>query len=272
MLTAMSDRKYVDEAFLEGATDYVTKPFDLLELRGRMRSAQSLMQERQKSRQSMDSARALKEELDCNQQFNFDDPLTIAGVDRLLKYVEFDNYIAQLSRGRLFNSRVLAVKLQDSEFFYDLTSCTDFRRAVEDLARCIARLTKDKDCIFSYRGCGTFLVIGHSRDVFDQFPSEERLNHLLGTLMGQRRAAKWVGALIGESVSMRSLSKAGAFAAVNSAIQKVEMRETKLQDSAENALLQDLGGEPERREIMHRRVYEKVLLELFGDETYLAQR
>ncbi len=40
MLTAMSDRKYIDDAFLEGATDYVSKPFDFLELGYRIKSAQ----------------------------------------------------------------------------------------------------------------------------------------------------------------------------------------------------------------------------------------
>ena len=36
MLTAMSERKYIDESFVAGATDYVTKPFDFFELRSRL--------------------------------------------------------------------------------------------------------------------------------------------------------------------------------------------------------------------------------------------
>ena len=43
MLTAMSEKKYVDQAFVAGATDYVTKPFDLLELRSRLGTARKLI-------------------------------------------------------------------------------------------------------------------------------------------------------------------------------------------------------------------------------------
>lgn len=36
MLTAMSDRSYVSRAFSAGATDYITKPFDLFEIGARI--------------------------------------------------------------------------------------------------------------------------------------------------------------------------------------------------------------------------------------------
>ncbi|WP_339106667.1 response regulator [Roseovarius rhodophyticola] len=99
MLTAMSERSYVDDAFMAGATDYVCKPFDLLDLRGRMNSARRLVKERLKTEKSLRSVKILKQELENNQQFNFEDPLTIDDADRCLRYVEFDNYVGQLSRG-----------------------------------------------------------------------------------------------------------------------------------------------------------------------------
>jgi CheY-like chemotaxis protein len=40
MLTAMSEKRYIDRAFCAGATDYVTKPFDLTELRGHIDMAE----------------------------------------------------------------------------------------------------------------------------------------------------------------------------------------------------------------------------------------
>jgi len=36
MVTAMTDRKYMDQAYAAGATDYVTKPFDVNDLRSRL--------------------------------------------------------------------------------------------------------------------------------------------------------------------------------------------------------------------------------------------
>jgi DNA-binding response OmpR family regulator len=43
MLTAMSERDYMDDAFKAGATDYATKPFDINELGARLRVAQELV-------------------------------------------------------------------------------------------------------------------------------------------------------------------------------------------------------------------------------------
>ena len=44
MLTAMTEREYVARAFEAGATDYLTKPFDVLEIGARLRVASKLRQ------------------------------------------------------------------------------------------------------------------------------------------------------------------------------------------------------------------------------------
>ncbi|WP_425043823.1 response regulator [Primorskyibacter sp. S87] len=272
MLTAMADRKYVDEAFLAGASDYVTKPFELLELRSRMTTATRLVQERQKTRRSADEAIQLKEELEHNQQFNIDDPITIEGVDRFLRYVEFDNYIMQLSHGRLFSSNAIAFKLQDAEFFYDMTNCGDFRRVLQDVATGIAKTTRDIGSILTYRGNGVFLSVTHGRLSPTDYPNEETLNHIVGTLLGSRRSNAWVHVLVGQKVPLRSLSRSGALSALNKAVDSVGVREAELQAEleleCETGRRAVVGGSPHSR----RRVYERVLRELFGEETYLHQK
>lgn len=42
MLTALSEQSDINEAFAAGATDYITKPFNLLEIGARARKAQKL--------------------------------------------------------------------------------------------------------------------------------------------------------------------------------------------------------------------------------------
>ncbi|MCU9840554.1 response regulator [Ruegeria sp. WL0004] len=271
MITAMSERHYVEEAFLEGATDYVTKPFDFLELRSRINTAYLLTQERMKAQRTLASAKFLQDELDFNQQINFDDPFSIEGLNRCLRYVEFDNYIEQLSRGRLFDSSVVAVKLQDAEFFFDLSKSGDYRRAISDLAKAIQMTTKDANAIFSYRASGVFLVVTHGKDATSAIPSEERLNQVFGTIIGNRSATGWLRVLISDRVSMRSLSKAGAAAALNKAIQGVDKREQALQSQGNEPLADD-GTEPALQVVERRRVYERVMFELFGEDSYLAQK
>lgn len=50
VLTAMTDRKYVDDAFMDGANDYVTKPFDFLDLLRRIEVVHSLVMSRRDDR------------------------------------------------------------------------------------------------------------------------------------------------------------------------------------------------------------------------------
>lgn len=48
-LTAMTDQKYVDDAFMDGANDYVTKPFDFLDLLKRINVVHSLVMSRRET-------------------------------------------------------------------------------------------------------------------------------------------------------------------------------------------------------------------------------
>ncbi len=42
MLTAMPEKSFIEHAFAAGATDYTTKPFDIVELGARIRNARQL--------------------------------------------------------------------------------------------------------------------------------------------------------------------------------------------------------------------------------------
>ncbi|WP_170788398.1 response regulator [Ruegeria lacuscaerulensis] len=272
MLTAMSDRKHVEEAFLEGAFDYVTKPFDFFELRSRMNAAHLLMQERIKARRSSASVQSLRAELDSTQQFSFDDPLSIDGLERCLRYVEFDNYIEQLSRGCLYDSWVVAVKLQDADFRFDLNDFSAFRRAISDLGRSIEKTTKLSQAVFSYRGSGVFLVVVHGREAASDLPAEEELNQLFGAMLADRGVSGSVRAVKGAAIAMRSISKSGAFSAMNNAIEKVQEREVALRKvEAPEAELRSKSNVV-KMDKPRTSLFETVLQEMYGSQTYLARK
>ena len=272
MLTAMSDRRYVEEAFLEGAYDYITKPFDFLELRSRMNAAHVLMQERLKAKRTLASVRTLQEELDSNQRFSFEDPLSIDGVKRSLGYVEFNNYVEQLSRGQLFESSVTAVKLQDAEFRYDLNDFRSFRQAISNIGFCIDKTMKDVDAVFSYRGGGVFLIVTHGRDATGMLPSEEVLSRKLGMVLSSRGASPHLRTVMSAPVSMRSLSKAGANAALCAAVEQVNHRELDLRKGILPQVHSGSDFEAEQRQKASPRLFDTVLRELYGEKTYLARK
>ena len=271
MLTAMSDRKYIDDAFIEGATDYVNKPFDFLELRSRIKSAHSLVEARRKSELSQQCASDLKNKLDATQKFNFDDPFSIDGMPKALRYVEFDNYVSQLARRKLFKSQAISVKLQDAELFYNLAGCETFRGAIGDVASCIERATNEIDGVFSYRGGGVFLAILHERKVTNSILGAVSFGELVGAHLKQHIDDDRVEVLVGEPVSLRVLSRSSAVGALQKAVDAVQDLEEELRknDYAQSFDVDDVKPVQVKGQ---KRVYERVLQELFGEESYLNNR
>lgn len=273
MLTAMSDRRYVDDAFLAGATDYITKPFDMMDLRGRMNSARRLVHERHKTESKQRAVRILKNELDRQNYFEFDDPFSINQAGNHLRFSEFNNYVDLLSRGRLFRSSAIAMKLQGAQALYNATSCGFFRKAVLDTAYCLQKATEELECMFSYRGSGVFVAVVHDDASLNAFPAAEKLNATLHAMRGERRAKEgWVNLLIGEPVSMRSLSRTAASGAIKRAVEQIEEVEqrlgaTNLKPVGDVATQADTDDEEDAEP--RKALYERVLLELYGSESYL---
>jgi len=273
MLTAMSEKKYVDQAFVAGATDYVTKPFDLLELRSRLGTARKLVQEHARAADSLAVARKLKEELDTNLQFSLDDPIAIEGVERALGYGEFENYVTQLSRGHRFNSFVTGVKLDNAKQLHADLSSSDFRDALHDIANAISKLTKAEESMLSYRGNGTFLCISYGKKNALQTNCETQLNQLIGTLQSRRKPDHKIRAIIGESVSTRALTKFGALYSLNKALELVDTRDLHAKEvvAFSKRLPQD-RVRPNVQVQKERRAYEMVLQQLLKEERSLGGR
>ncbi len=266
MLTAMCERRYVDTAFLEGATDYISKPFNLLDLQLRLQAVQDVVRNRKKTQRKRTVVARHQQEVQCN----FEDPFNIHNMPRHLGYLEFDNYIGQLSRGRLFNSKTIAVMLQDASFSFEVSPSKDFPQAVICLARSLSTCLEKQDCIFSYRGRGLFSIAVHGWKPINSLIKTEILNQIFTSEL-KRCDLPYESALIGKSFSLRSLSKSGAFSAIKMAINSVEALQLESLKNAESCHLglDDFGRD--QRNHMRKRAYEKVLIEMFRDETYLGK-
>ncbi|WP_158214545.1 two-component system response regulator [Phaeobacter sp. 22II1-1F12B] len=265
MLTAMSDREYVDLAFVAGATDYVTKPFDFLELRSRMSAAQRLVQERRIAETAHSRTKAASKP-----KFPLSEPVSIEGIDRILRYTEFDNYIMQLSQGRMFNTHAAAVKIANVEDMHERLSVDAFETVLRDVALAMANQTKKTGDIISYRGDGVFLMVRHSRFSGNGQDLEDDLNKMLHTLQAQRQGANEASVITGDSVSLRSLSKSGSLMSINRAIESVNMRDQIMREEQNTPRRLYSGpnaaSEPET---VRKRQYQNVLQELFRDEPSL---
>lgn len=177
MLTAMDEKTYLDRAFAAGATDYITKPFDLLELRTRIVEARRLVHERSQAAAQPIMAGQFRDAGDGAKGFRLAQPISLKSREIALGYREFENYVLELARTHNLDAAFRAVKISDVERHYRQNSSEDFARLIEVAARGVRNaLTSDRGA-FSYRGNGAFVCLceppmtaasSHLEDVLSQ--------------------------------------------------------------------------------------------------------
>ncbi len=159
MLTAMSDREYIDRAFAVGATDYVTKPFDILELGTRMRMAERLHLEIRSAATTQDTLERMVENLNGKQRFPLESPIEVEDIDRFLPLRSFQNYVATLGRGKYYASNMMAVEITNIKQINDRCTPKDFVYAITDYAEAISDSLAPDNLFFTYFGSGIFICI-----------------------------------------------------------------------------------------------------------------
>jgi len=171
MLTAMSDKGHIDQAFHAGSTDYVTKPFDMAELRARLASAEKMHRDKNgRPKRVFAVTRPLFTGAESAEKASIADPVTILDVDGVIAYHAFENYVSQLSRSALFGSTVFAFTIRRIDELYQKSTAFGYECLVTDTSEAISDCLKPHQFLIAYAGNGTFLAIlegGFSPD-FDQ--------------------------------------------------------------------------------------------------------
>ena len=137
MVTARHGREHVKNAFREGATDYITKPFDAADLASRLSAIEVATQRR--------------------------DP---SGMDtRLVSLASIENYLMQLERGGAFSGTALAFRLNGRQNELSPNSITDPGELLREASACLMTALQAHDALLSYAGEGVFVAIISSRQV-----------------------------------------------------------------------------------------------------------
>jgi DNA-binding response OmpR family regulator len=110
MLTAMSDKQFVDLAFQAGATDYAIKPFDITELGARLRLANELLAARRETEILRLGSRGAATAVST-----LPAATEVVGVPKLVDVAALKNYLKQLSRSGATSSQVTALGIQQVE-------------------------------------------------------------------------------------------------------------------------------------------------------------
>ncbi len=163
MLTAMSEKQYIDAAFTAGATDYVTKPFEVAELKARLGLVERAVETPVKRNAKIFAAKAVTPGSGkANVPIDLYEPVTIYDIDNLIGFMAMENYIRQLSRNELFGSTAFAFSINKIASFHSSMTPFEFYSVLTDVAEVISDTLEGCQFLMSYAGHGTFVCITES--------------------------------------------------------------------------------------------------------------
>lgn len=155
MITAMSEKRYIDKAFAAGATDYINKPFEISELRSRISLVDSLIGDAGITADKIFAVRALKPKT-AGQSTTLLTPFPIHDIDGVIDEVALENYLGRLTRNQLFGSSVFSFAVRRVEELYAAMSPFDFEAMIIDVAEALSECMSDHQFLMAYMGDGIY--------------------------------------------------------------------------------------------------------------------
>lgn len=158
MLTSVTDRVRIEQAFAAGANDYITKPFDVKEIITRLRVAEK-MSKRAQNVPLLDPS-----DVDCTQRegvhhFEVSDSVRLSDAPNLILPFSLGNYLSQLSRRHLDSCTIFAVRIANIESLFASTRSHEYADALAHTVRAVSKVVDCPKMLMAYEGNGTFLCI-----------------------------------------------------------------------------------------------------------------
>lgn len=210
MITAMSQKSYMESAFEAGATDYVTKPFDVLELLTRVSVAEKLNEEMNAAAEARKKGHDVHPDGIREQHLEFEDPAEIEEVDRVLPLLAMQNYLYRVPRLKSIKMGAFAVKIPQMRKVFFSLSPKDFRYFLTDIAEVLSESLVSHFEFITYCGGGIFLFVGEAA----QMPDVEAISPDVNCALNEARLIlDENGAPMGFDASFGNVSSPSIFSA-----------------------------------------------------------
>lgn len=169
MITAMNNKDYFDRAFLAGATDYVTKPFDITELNTRLSLAERLQNEFTRLGSAQESTASGIEGI------QFEEPVRLPKVEGVLPSSVIGNYLSQMVQSNATTLQVFAIRIPELKSVFEGSSVDEFVYVIADIVEVISEIVTGYQGLTSYFGSGIFVCVCPS----DDLPHEKEIEKVL---------------------------------------------------------------------------------------------
>lgn len=201
MVTTLSDRQHIEKAFAVGATDYITKPFDEIEVGARIRLAKLLVNEQRRGLQAYFLASAINSGSGDDKTALFQSPVVVEGVEKVVDVLVLENFLLQLSRKELHRSAAIAFKYYGAQDAFDTLPEEEYFERLERVARVITKSFQETKFLLAHFGCGIFV------SVIDR--SSAPVRHDIGQLISEGAAKAgiesgdtWPAIVVGDMVEI----------------------------------------------------------------------
>ena len=165
MVTTLNGRSFVDHAFAAGATDYLTKPLDKIELGARLGMMERLIAERRRSGSLERDMSSLSDIPGIG--FAFDDAVPLPISDMLIDYLALENHLLTIGRLSLSGYRAVAFQVVGASNIYHQLEPIEYLDYMSDVGRAIVASLKRHSFMLSHAGSGEFVCVLDRRQPID---------------------------------------------------------------------------------------------------------
>ena len=169
MLTAMSDRKYIERSLAAGATDYVTKPFEIMDLKARLNSAAQAHKLAKEGRAITERLHALADDLIHRSGVELEDTFDIEDVPGYMNFDKFKGLVKDFGDCGMQHAEFLVLQVADVASIYSACGPTGYFNFICDVSDAMSEVVTDHGYLFSYVGNGSFVIFDpRSRNGIDK--------------------------------------------------------------------------------------------------------
>jgi len=236
MVTTLSDRQHIEKAFAAGATDYITKPFDEIEVGARIRLAKLLVNEQRRGLQAYFLASVVNSSSGDDKTALFQSPVVVEGVEKVVDVLVLENFLLQLSRKELHQSAAIAFKYFAAQDAFDTLPEEEYFERLEMVARVITQSFKESKFLLTHFGCGIFVaVIDRSGP-----PVQKNIGQLISkgaAKAGIESGEAWPAIVVGDMVEIPISQRDDFRSLLLDATASVAKKSTHLGEKAEKSAL-----------------------------------
>lgn len=156
IISAKTEKSHVDNAFLAGASDYITKPLDLGELQKRL---DRVVKGIKRSKNLAAHAAPQDEVQEPQQHRQFYDAWLPEGVRGMMELEALENYVLKLARAEMYKMSAFAVTIGDAARLFRTCRPEVFDDILASAANAIRRRLSEKGLVMAYAGYGAFLCL-----------------------------------------------------------------------------------------------------------------